>query len=99
MLALLRGPLQIASTEAVGACAWVGAAGSVSPMEWPKGWTALFTPVPELLNSDGVVIAHAGDTLAVGGGLAPALTSGCGVRAGTPVWMVEGTVDRLGGSG
>jgi hypothetical protein len=84
--ALAVGTLQIALT-AKGACAWLGAADDVRPVEWPAGYRVRLTP-PALIDDRGRVVAVAGQKLSLGGGYGPLTTdsSPCGT-SGQPIWF------------
>jgi hypothetical protein len=95
MLAEQRGTLQI-SSSAAGACAWIGLADSPVPVEWPEGWTAVFTTLrAELFDAAGQPAAVAGEQVNVGGGFGPAKVAQCGAQVGSLVFLVQGA-DPLG---
>lgn len=90
MLAEKRGVLQVSVTPAGGACAWVGDPGAMVPVEWPDGWTAVFTPTPQIVDSSGRTVGVAGEQINVGGGFGPAKVAQCGASVGDLVFLVEG---------
>jgi hypothetical protein len=67
-----------------GACAWLGT--KRQPFIWPVGYSVRFDPVV-LVDSNGRVVAHEGDNLAVGGGFGTVTVPSPCARVGQSAWF------------